>query len=113
MIVYYTVNDPEFSDYMSISIGQGDIDIWGYSHAAEICAANYQSNSNWEGEHQNDFYLWSYDEDADATLLGKFVVYIDYEPFFTAHLAKPEVPVEKQVTAAYVESLTPYMTKPK
>jgi hypothetical protein len=112
MIIYYTVNDPVFSDFMSLEISEAIIEDFGVESVAEMCADNYQMNGNWEGEYQNDFYIWQV-EGLLIKLLGKCVVFVDYEPTFTAFSEKPEVPVEKQVTSAYVESLTPYMTKPK
>jgi hypothetical protein len=85
MIVYYTVNDPVFSEFTPIEISDEDIECWGLSSAAEMCAANYQMNSNWGGESQNDFYLWQGDPETEPKLLGKFVVVIDFEPIFTAY----------------------------
>jgi hypothetical protein len=84
MIIYYTVNDPVFSDFMSLEISEDIIEDFGVESAAEMCAANYQMNGNWEGESQNDFYLWQHEAEEGPKLLGKCVVYIDYDPIFTA-----------------------------
>jgi hypothetical protein len=112
--VYYTTG-PEPDDYMHIAM-TGDVAYWDISYVAELCAQAYYDNSNWEGEDSIPFWLWTHDVDAGYTCLGKFEVHREFEPYFTAYEKvepKPEVPVEKQVTAAYVESLTPYMVKPK
>lgn len=85
---YYTVNDAEFDDYF----------VWmhPYDHetpreVVEECAQEYEGNSNWEDATELDFYLWKRDEPEDEPeLLGKFIVYREWSPFFTAYEKKDD-----------------------
>lgn len=80
---YYTVDDPEFDDYFE----------WNHPYdyetpreVIEECAKEYDDNSNWENASQLDFYLWKRDEPEDEPeLLGKFTVYREWSPYFTAY----------------------------
>lgn len=77
--MYYTT-EPAFSDYHFIMVTDKEVDAWGLDYMAESAAADFHSNSNWEGEPSIPFYLWNEEQE----LLGSFAVYIDYDPVFTA-----------------------------
>lgn len=91
--LYYTVNDPVFDDYFEwehpydceTAIFLKDIGIKSYTDIVEDCAQEYDNNSNWEDATELDFYLWKRDEPEDEPeLLGKFTVYREFHPYFTA-----------------------------
>lgn len=76
MKIYYTVNEEEFDDYFELEVSGAD----PLYSIAEDCAEDYMSNSNWENEESNKFFIWN----ENKELLGSYTVYIEYSPNFYA-----------------------------
>lgn len=80
MFCYYTVNYPEFDDYMFVDISY-DVSL---KEMAKFAAKDYEGNSNWENATDAEFYLWN----RDKEFLGKFLVEVDYIPSYYITEAK-------------------------
>lgn len=79
--VFYTVDHPEFDDYMCVNT----LSERGWS-IAEECGEDYEANSNWEKSTEAIFYLWR----EDKSLIGKYKVYREWSPYFTAFEIKED-----------------------
>lgn len=75
--LYYTVDDPDFDDYMSITVHNHELEDLRW--CAEQALADYENNSNYEGG-DPIVRLW----DEKGLLLGTCCVYVDYVPTFHA-----------------------------
>lgn len=80
--LYYTVNDKDFDDYCWIEVTAVDRS-FGINWLAEMCAQNYEDNSNWESCSELDFSLWE-KKDEQPHYLGTFTVYREWQPVFSA-----------------------------
>lgn len=83
--VHYTVDDPTFDDYNYIEVSKSQA-LYGVEYLAELCAEQYDNNSNWESASELDFYIWfNYDdEEGPPRLKGSYKVYREWSPTFTA-----------------------------
>ena len=76
--VYYTVNDPDFADYLSFE-GSNILDC-PEDYVEEIASYYWDNHDGWAEAWPLDFYIWN----ESKELLGKYEVHMESVPVFYA-----------------------------